>query len=292
MGRPIRKKFFGNLNTPPIGGEGINVVTVISSGTLYSQGSTAVITNPQLPGGVAAAVSAGVNNGGVTAVAVSSAGSGYTSTATVTITTASGTTKVASGDINTTTITVANTSGIFVGMTITGDAGLGGGDAPTVVAIPGSTTVIASAANDNTFTSVTLAFRDLGSGFVGITSLLNVKQNAIKATAFIPADFGGTQALTADIVKQEASRRYLVTTSEGTGQCRLAAVANASLVAGQMNIIATDVNGSTYYVTKLTARRATLSTATDNGGFEYASGSVTRWSLDSATTGTISIANN
>lgn len=293
MGRPIKKQFFGNLNTPPVGGEGINTVTVISSGTLYSQGATAVITNPQLPEGVAASVSAGILNGGVTVVNVNSAGLGYTSTATVTMTTASGVTKVSSGAISTTTITVANTSGIFIGMTITGNAGLGGaGDAPRVVAINGTSTVIASAANDSTMTGVTLSFRDLGSGFVAITSLTNTRINAIRSTAFIPAGDGGTAAREADIVKQESSRRYLVETAEGIGQCRLVAVANASLVAGQMNILATDTLGSTYYVTKLTARRATLSTATNNGGFEYASGNVAGWTLGAATTGTVSISNS
>jgi hypothetical protein len=59
-----------------------------------------------------------------------------------------------------------------------------------------------------------------------------------------------------------------------------------------MNIIGTDIYGSTYYVSKLTARRAYVTTATDNGGFEYVSGSSTGWSLSAATTGTLSIANN
>lgn len=291
MGRPIKKKFFGNLSSPPVGGESISAITVISSGTAYSQGATAVITNPQIPGGIAATVSAGVNNGGVTVVNLLTTGSGYTSTATVTITTASGVTKVASGALGTSTITVANTSGIFVGMTITGDSGLGAGDAPKVVSI-GSNSVVASAVNDGTFTSVTLAFRDLGTGFVGITSLTNSNQNSIAASAFIPATDGGSAALLADIVKQEASRRYLVRTSEGIGQVRLTPVATASLTAGQMNIIATDVNGSTYYVNKLTARRAYINTATDNGGFEYVDGTSAGWSLNAATTGTLSLANN
>lgn len=226
MGRPIKKKFFGNLNTPPIGGEGFLSVTVLNTGTnsLYST-STAVTwtaSAPQLVDGTAASGTATVSGAGrVTALNISSAGSGYTSTSSVTVTLSPATTGTAA------TYRIA---------------------------------------------------------------LTNTTQNSIRATAFIPAIDGGSSALLADIVKQEASRRYLVTTAEGTGQCRLVAVANASLAAGQMNILATDINGSTYYVTKLTARRATLSTATDNGGFEYASGAVAGWSLDSATTGTVSIA--
>jgi hypothetical protein len=292
MGRPIKKKFFGNINTPPIGGEGINAVAIANSGTLYSQGATASISSPQLPDGVAATVSFGVNNGGVTALSLLTAGSGYTSTATITVTTASGVTKVASGDNGSTNITVATTSGIFVGMTITGDTGLGGGNAPRVVSVNGTDTVVASAANDGTFTSVSLAFRDLGSGFAAITSLTNSNQNSIAAYAFIPAADGGSTGLLSDIIKQESSRRYLVKNAEGTGQVRLTAAATGSLSAGQMNIIGTDIYGSTYYVSKLTARRAYVTTATDNGGFEYTDGTSTGWSLNAATTGTLSIANN
>ena len=292
MGRPIKKKFFGNINTPPIGGEGINAVAIANSGTLYSQGATVSVSSPQLPDGVVATVSFGVNNGGVTALNLLTAGSGYTSTATISVTTASGVTKVSNGDSGSTNITVATTSGIFVGMTVTGDNGLGGGNAPRVVSISGTDTVVVSAANDGTFTSVTLAFRDLGSGFAAITSLTNSNQNSIAAYAFIPTADGGSTGLLSDIIKQESSRRYLVKNAEGTGQVRLTAAATGSLSAGQMNIIATDVNGSTYYVTKLTARRAYVTTATDNGGFEYVDGTSAGWSLAAATTGTLSLANN
>jgi hypothetical protein len=58
-----------------------------------------------------------------------------------------------------------------------------------------------------------------------------------------------------------------------------------------MTITATDTLNSTYYVTKLTARRAYLSTATNGGsGFEYADGSSAGWTLGAATTGFVSIA--
>lgn len=109
--------------------------------------------------------------------------------------------------------------------------------------------------------------------------------NALSVTAFVP---GGSSGVAGDIVKQEASRRYLVTTAQGTGQCKL--ISTSTLTAGEMNLLATDVNGSTYYVTKLTARRATLTQKTMTGSFEFATGDVTGWTIDAATTGTVSIA--
>lgn len=225
MGRPIKKKFFGNLNSGGVGGEGFASVQVLNTTTNSFYSTTTTVTwaasAPQLAGGTAASGTANVSGAGrITSLNITTAGSGYTSTGSVTV-----------------TFTPATTG-----------------------------------------TAATYA--------VGLTSVIT---NAIATTAYIP---GGSSAVASDILKQESSRRYLVKNTQGTGQCRLVAVANVSLIAGQMNLLATDVNGSTYYVTKLTARRATLSTATDNGGFEYASGDIARWGLDAATTGTVSIASN
>lgn len=135
-----------------------------------------------------------------------------------------------------------------------------------------------------------VSFTGTGMSVVGsaTATLTSIYQNALSVTAFVP---GGSSGVAGDIVKQEASKRYLVRTVQGIGQCRLVAIAGGSLTEGQMNLLATDVNGSTYYVTKLTARRATLTTATNNGGFEYATGAVAGWSLAAATTGTVSLAN-
>jgi len=225
MGRPIKKKFFGNSVSGGVGGEGFASLQVLNplANSGYSTSTTVTwsASAPQIAGGSAASGTATVSGAGrVTALNIVSAGSGYTSTSSVTVTLTPGTTG----------------------------------------------------------TAATYA--------VGLTS--NV-QNSIQTYAYVP---GGSSGLLGDIVKQESSKRYLVRTADGTGQCRLAAVATGSLAEGQMNIIATDTLGSTYYVTKLTARRATLTTATDNGGFEYASGAVAGWTLDAATTGKVSISSN
>lgn len=220
MGRPINKKFFGDLNNPPIGGESVATIAVNNSGTNYATSATVALTfsAPQLVDGVAATGRVTTNgDGNVSTVTLLTAGSGYTS-------------------------------------------------APTATVNGGTTGTTA------TFT----------------VTLTTTNKNAIAFTSYLST---GSSAVTGgDIVKQEASRRYLVKNSQGQGQVKL--VTTSTLTAGTMNVIATDVNGSTYFVKKLTARRATLVRYTESGSFEYETNQATGWTLGSATTGTVSIANN
>ena len=126
-------------------------------------------------------------------------------------------------------------------------------------------------------------------------TLTSVVTNVIAATAFIPVINGGTSAKIADIKAQKGSRRYKVITADGTGVCSLVAAAPA---AGQMTISATDSQGSTYYVTKLTDRRARL---TQNVGstFDFATGTDAKWTITGSAVaptatniGTVVIASN
>jgi hypothetical protein len=65
-----------------------------------------------------------------------------------------------------------------------------------------------------------------------------------------------------------------------------------SLSAGEMCLIATDTEGCTYYVNKLTARRAYLTRKTSAGaGYRFADGSSAGWTISAASTGVVSIAN-
>lgn len=223
MGRPINKKFFGNLNTPPIGGESVASIAIANSGTNYAASATIALTftAPQLADGVAATGRVTTNGSrNVATVTLLTAGSGYTS-------------------------------------------------APTATVNGGTTGTTA------TFT----------------VALTNSNPNAIAFSSFLLAKDGGSSAVAGgDIIKQEASRRYTVKNSQGTGQVKL--VTTATLTAGTMSVIATDVNGSTYFVKKLTARRAVLVRKTVNGSFEYANNQAAGWTLGSASTGTVSIASN
>lgn len=124
------------------------------------------------------------------------------------------------------------------------------------------------------YTSAPLVTLSEGNGTLTAV-LTNVNQNAIAISAYVP---GGSSAVAGDIVKQEASRRYLVTTAQGTGQCRLVAAAPA---AGEMTMTAVDSAGGTYYVTKLTAKKALLVKG-DRTGTQFTDGTTVKWTFGSA----------
>lgn len=229
MGRPIKKKFFANLNDPyqdqatggltGVGGESVASITVLNSGTLYTTSTTLnlTFTAPQIGSATNRATGRVTTNadGNVATVTLLKAGSGYTSAPTATV------------------------NGVTTGTTAT-------------------------------FTIV----------------LTTTRPEGINASAWVP---GGIAAKSADIMKQEGTKRYLVHNADGQGVCLLVGADPAA--EGEMSIVATDVNGSTYYVTKLTGRKATLTRKAMVGSYEYATGSVTRWSMAAATTGTVSVSN-
>jgi hypothetical protein len=237
MGRPIKKKFFGNTNVAisgeGVGGEGFATVAVRTTGTLYSTSTsyTWTASAPQIAGGQAASgtLSIGTDRR-VTAFNVSNAGSGYTSTSSVTLTVSPATTGTAANYV------------------------------------------------------VTLSTATF--------------QNAISLTSFLTT---GSSAISGgDIIKQESSRRYLVRNAQGIGQVKIGAGVGAghTLTAGNAHIIATDFGGSTYYVMKLTARKAVLQSRT---GTSTALVSLTndgtaivgtaKWTLGAATGTTVTISN-
>lgn len=89
---------------------------------------------------------------------------------------------------------------------------------------------------------------------------------------------GSASVLDADIVKQTSTNEYVMATTDGSSICSL--VASNTPSEGQAYIKATDANGSTYFVTKLTAHLATLEQWTVNGSFVYAPGDDAPWSFD------------
>ena len=202
----------------------------------------------------------GVGGEGVATVALNNTGTLYTTSTTLGATFSAP--NIPGGVAGTAQVTT-NALGNIASVTLV-SAGTGYTSAPTLAVTGGTTGTLA------TFT----------------VALTSSRQNAIKGEAFIT---GGSQKAY-DIKKQEASRRYLVQTADGQGQCKL--VTTSTLAAGQMNIEATDANGSKYYVRKLTARRAVLVQTTASGSFVYASGSAAGWTLGSASAGVVSIGNN
>lgn len=212
MGRPIKKKFFGNLydnqsvnGFSGIGGEGVasvalsaSTLTAMNAGT-YSI-SAASITAPATAGGKKPTLSLVVTAATAATVSVVTPGSGYTAAPTI---------------------------------TGTGLGALAGGS--------GGATATAT------------------------LSTANVKNDSLSFISYLTT---GSSAISGgDIIKQESSRRYLVRNAQGVGQVRLSygSGVNHTLQAGNMHLIATDVGGATYYVTKLTARKATLVSRTNTG---------------------------
>jgi hypothetical protein len=294
MGRPIKKKFFGNLINPyqnhatggktGVGGEGVASVAVSNSGTVYSQGTTLAFAAPNIEGGIQAVPAYSINSAGNITVSVETTGSGYTSAPVLTVTTASVVTKVSTGTTATRVVYPATTTGIFVGMKVTGT----GISASTtfVTSIVGSVVNLTwpNAAN----VATTLTFSDQGASFAKTVALTTTRPDAISFTSYLTT--GTTAVSGGDILKQESSRRYLVQNSEGKGQCKL--IATNTLTTGTMYIVATDAQGCTYWVTKLTAHKARLKQRTSAGtGYLIVDGAVAGWNIGTPTGTIVTIAN-
>jgi hypothetical protein len=273
MGRPLNDRFFGNRNVGSvstatdngIGGQGIASVTLGGSNSgFYSQGISITVSNPGLPGGVQAVASVTVNTatGVISAVSITEPGSGYTTTNVVSITKPATQNWQASGVTGTNVITVSTATGIVVGMTIAGGATGSNGKVQSIV----GTTIYSTVVNNDNFTNATnMVFSDTGAGqtVVGVlttdTGSQNPSQNpsTYQANAIIiTANTDDAGAKVGDIQKQVGSRRYRVKTADGVARVKL--VASNSPAVGEAYILATDQGGATYWVTKLTARRATL----------------------------------
>lgn len=311
MARSLNKKYFGNRNIGTagtgdngIGGEGVASVVLNALGS-YTTRPTFTFSAPQLPGGVTATgtitseVVAATTSNGLT-------GEGYEVGDLVTFDGITGVTGYVSavgsgvGEIQGITFTQEDTSrGEFTTLPadLTDVAVIGGSGTLSTVNIAfrakavvitekgsGYTTAPTSTPTQSvTFTSVALT-TDSGS----VRSATN-QENAIVPYAYVT---GGSNKI-GDIIRQVGARRYKVKTADGTMVCQLVTdgVANA---AGEMTITATDANGNTYYVSKLTARLAVLVRLTDDGDDEdwvYATGARAPWSFAEASGLVVSIAN-
>jgi hypothetical protein len=298
MGRPIKKKFFGNLNNPDhgsvvlgsgVGGEGVGTVIIVgTTGTNYSQGAVAVFSAPNIVGGTTATgtltIGTPAAQGRITAVTLTDPGAGYTSTATISITKPD--TKSITADATNNQFTLTNVSsvdGIYVGMRIDGSPGV---QATNYVTAVGTNTITLLKTMTATTSTNGFDFSDQGSGFKAITTITSTVLDAIQIISYLPT---ASQSRTGgDIIKQESSRRYLVQNADGVGICRLA---SGVLTAGQMHIIATDWTGASYYVTKLTAHKATVVNRYSTSTAIYTTGQVAPWTIGDTTGTYITLSN-
>jgi len=306
MARPLNKKYFGNRNIGTtgtgdnaIGGEGLAAFTLPGQkGSLiinatYSQPQL-VIPAPTLPGGVQATatvvweVESIIPQNGL-------AGNGYVTTTggATTLTGLGGVTlnitAVGSGqgEVQTmvpvnrgefTTVPVADTSYQIVGgdgeqqatvkyrikSITTVEKGSGYVAAPTISWTTAGTDTGGTAVGAPTVALTT------DSGNVGATTN---QENAVRMTAYLT----GGSAAEVDIIKQVGAKRFKVTDGTRTGVVTLQdSLANA---AGEGSIGAVDSDGGTYFITKIAARRATVTRGT---GTQFATGQSVPWNMTAA----------
>ena len=119
----------------------------------------------------------------------------------------------------------------------------------------------------------------------GDISTTGNQENAITMVAFLTGGSAGP----VDIIKQVSTRRYKVTDGTRTGIVKLKS--SVATAAGECSIAATDASSGTYYVTKLTAHRATIHAGS---GSIYTSGATevsVPWTFGTATATTAKIPN-
>ena len=165
--------------------------------------------------------------------------------------------QIAGGQTATGTI-VAN-AGAIVSITIT-NPGSGYTAAPTVTAATGT---IGTTTLTAVLTTGTAARRNAIAPQVRISSTNRTSGN--------------------DIVKQKGSTRFVCTSQDGTALCKL--VAATPSAAGEMAIVATDSQSSTYWVKRITKNKVELIQNTDGGtGFDFQSGDQAKWTITGSAT--------
>ena len=173
------------------------------------------------------------------------------------------------------------------GVTATGTA---------IISAAGAVTGIAITNQGGGYTSiptVTIADSDVGAEVATgtLTAVLTTQLNQ-SITAYAKTTNATTTAQVADIIKQRSTKRFKVITANGTAICELKSSAlsgSASTDTGKMTITAVDSIGGTYFVTKIGARKCTVTRGT---GTEFATDSSVPWTLGAAVLNTsVSIPN-
>jgi hypothetical protein len=183
-----------------------------------------------------------------------------------------------SGYSTTTNVTwVASTPDIAGGIAATGTAVVGYYSGSGRIQ---SLTVSNAGSGYQTTASLALTFTPSSAGtaatFVATTS--SNRQNAIQIISYIST---GSSAISGgDIIEQRSSQRYLVRNTQGVGVCKLS---TGTLAAGGMQIIASDWTGATYWVTKLTARKARVVNRTSTSTAIYGMNKMAPWTVGSST---------
>jgi hypothetical protein len=284
MGRPLSSKYFGNRNPGSatstaddygIGGQFISSVAA-GNATGYSQGTTVTIGAPDLPTGVqaTATVSIYTANGNISGFTFTEQGSGYTSAPAVTLVKAANVVANVTGVNGSNVLSMTSTAGIFVGMKVTGNVGLGdGSDESTVITVNAANVIVA----DNHDADITgnVTFFDAGTGVAGAVTLGSFATDVSNAITFSSNIAGDTSS--ADIIRQISTKAFYIQTDNGNvGRANLVTTAPN---AGEMRITATDSANGTYYIKKISGHVATVVPGT---GTQFTANSRVQWTLGTA----------
>ena len=306
MGRPLNKKYFGNRNVGSastaadngIGGKRVASVTINTPGS-YTSATTVTFSDPDktLLGAVTATgtivyevLSATISGG---------TGYGNAQTFNLTVTTAAGSavlnvTSTAGGAI--TTVNSITTRGTFTGISaVTGiSGGAGSGATPVLTYRVNSVTITepGSGYTDATDAAITFA-AGAGAGTVvmesdgqnyGNQNPAGTNENSITMTARLT---GGT-AVQVDIIKQVSTNRFKVTDGTRTGIVTLKA--SVATAAGEGSIRLVDTAGGTYFATKITSRKATITRGTGSQA-AFVTGTAVQWNMTAATASSLLVDN-
>jgi len=306
MGRPLNKKYFGNRNVGSastaadngIGGKRVASVTIDTPGS-YTSATTVTFSDPDktLLGAVTATgtivyevLSATISGG---------TGYGNAQTFDLTVTTAAGSavlnvTSTAGGAI--TTVNSITTRGTFTGISaVTGiSGGAGSGATPVLTYRVKSVTITepGSGYTDATDAAITFA-AGAGAGTVvmesdgqnyGNQNPAGTNENSITMTARLT---GGT-AVQVDIIKQVSTNRFKVTDGTRTGIVTLKA--SVATAAGEGSIRLVDTAGGTYFATKITSRKATITRGTGSQA-AFVTGTAVQWNMTAATASSLLVDN-
>jgi hypothetical protein len=306
MARSLNQKYFGNRNIGTtgasddnIGGEGIASINWSNLGLF--RGNDAIneplvgldLPAPTLPGGVQAT---------------------WTVTFEVaSVSTGSGKTGLSVGDTYTyadggsPTITVASISGANATFTTTVGSGIAYGSLPrdttgVLITKVGTHSGPATFLTDINFKVKSATINQKGSGYTGaetftVTTYSMTTGAAPAGTIVLTADTGNVGSSTnqenaitiyantdangskvGDIIRQVGARRFKVKTADGTAICALKA--SAVTTVGEMTITAVDSAGGTYFVTKITSRKVTVTRGT---GTQFDTGASVPWSFSAPT---------
>ena len=266
----------GALLTMAAGTSGTNVTTI---GTLTGTAVAVTATYTSVPqkssnGSGTGATFIVVRTGGTnynanTVVTANAKGTGYVSGNTVTI---SGAQLGGVDGTNDLTITLGGSvaaAGTITGFTIT-EGGSGYTTTPAVTLSTGT---------QGTLTATTVLSVDTGA----VGSVTN-QENAILMTAYLT----GGSATTVDIIRQVSTNRYKVTDGTRTGIVKLKS--SVATAAGEGSVRLVDTDGNTYFATKITAHKATITRGTGTQA-AFVTGTAVKWNMVAATADSLLIDN-